>query len=117
MIPVEYQQFVNGPVEVVIRTPGSVERELIFTDSGFNNHGEAVFFKDTKKDFEGDQFPVEVRVEVPMDDEALDDADDLLDLEADDVPVMVTVDPDNAEPVTGAGTSGGTKVRLMVTGR
>src|SRR5690606_19310092 len=56
-IPADDQPRVTGPIQVEIGTPASVNRKLISTDSGFNNHGETVTFRDTKGGFSGSVFP------------------------------------------------------------
>jgi hypothetical protein len=43
-VPQEYADYVNGPIQVDIRTPDWAPAELIFADAGFNGHGEVVTF-------------------------------------------------------------------------
>lgn len=64
-IPEQYQTAVTGPVEVDIRTPHGVEQEVIFTDEGFNGHGEVVEFYERGR--LGDEMDVQVRIRVPYD--------------------------------------------------
>ncbi len=69
-IPDQYVPFVNGPIDVAITTPESVTRELVFTDPGFNGHGETVRFLDlheSRAGQNGKSFPVLIEVSIPMD--------------------------------------------------
>ncbi len=65
-IPEQYQTAVTGPVEVDIRTPRGVEQEVVFTDEGFNGHGEVVEFFERGR-LNGDEMDVDVRIRVPYD--------------------------------------------------
>ena len=43
-VPEHYAAKVSGPIQVEINAPSIVSRKLIFTDAGFNGHGERVTF-------------------------------------------------------------------------
>ena len=67
-IPEQYRPLVNGPIDVTIKTPEGVTREVVMLDSGFNGYGEIVTFEDklagwVKPD---GSFPMKVKVRVPM---------------------------------------------------
>ena len=112
-IPEEYQALVNGPVAVEVSTPRSVERELIFTDAGFNGFGEVVQFTDMFSLFGivriNKTFTTRIQVQVPIERSSL--------AETDVIPVEVTVIPDNASAVIVYGTTEGTTVELPIKGR
>jgi hypothetical protein len=103
----EHVPLVNGPVRVEVSTPRSVNRELLYTDAGFNGYGEEVRFTDLKQSLDGNVFPVQVQVRVPIDGSVA----------ASTVPVEVTVIPDNSNGVSVMGTAERTSVRLSVAGR
>jgi hypothetical protein len=109
-IPVEYLLLVNGPTTIEIKTPRGVDRELILNDLGFMGHGSIVTFVDGGGVVKDSEFPVEIRVSVPV-------AAELGSTENQVAPLQVTVMPDNQLPMTVTGTSDLTLVRLMVTGR
>lgn len=106
-VPDEYEPYVNGPVEVVVKTPHAVSRELVFTDSGFNGHGEAVEFEDLVTAPRGHTFLAQIRVRVPVDESALESR-------GQKVPVQLTVITDDGERVT-RGTHEKTSVAINVT--
>ena len=108
-IPEDYQGHVNGPIAVEVATHASVDREVTFTDAGFNGFGETVRFTDLKGTIKDTVFPVLVRVRVPIDRTGLG--------RKVTVPVRVEVIPDNASAITVTGTSDLTEVRLLVAGR
>ncbi len=108
-VPEEYQSYVNGPIDVEVQTPELVTREVIFTDAGFNGHGEVVRFTDLDGTVLSDAFPVIIRVTVPLD-------RSLLGTEV-AVPVQVQAIPDNGPALTLIGTTALTQVGLAVTGR
>ena len=65
-VPLEYQLLVNGPIEIKVQTPRGVSRELIFTDAGFNGHGETVQFGDNTAKVNADgSFLTTIQVKVP----------------------------------------------------
>lgn len=43
-VPEQYVPAINGPVTIVVKTPAEVDRDVVFTDAGFNGHGELVEF-------------------------------------------------------------------------
>ena len=91
-IPAEYQQYVNGPIEVKIKTPKSVAQELVMTDAGFNGHGETVDFSTKPGNVERDgSFDTHIQVRVPIDKKAVKPGVK--------VPVEVTVYPGGDAPV------------------
>jgi hypothetical protein len=91
-VPEEYAPYVNGPIDVVVRVPAQVRRELIMTDAGFNGYGETVTFIDTDGEVNIiGGFDTVVRVTVPIDRVALGS-----DVE---VPVEVTIDPGYGLPM------------------
>ena len=108
-LPEEYVPYVTGPTEVEIKTPKGVVRELLFTDPGFNGHGEVVHFNDLRGTVRSKTFPTEIRVKVPIDKGLLGSGVT--------VPVQVEVIPDNALPVVVLGTSDLTMVKTTITGR
>lgn len=107
-VPAEHQALVDGPVEVEVRTPRGVARELVSTDDGFNGHGEVVRFGSLKGAVRNGTFPAEVRVRVPIDESRLPSGKS--------IPVRVEVIPDNAGPVVVQGTSDATRVTLPIAG-
>ena len=108
-IPVEDLLRVTGPTAIQIKAPRDVERALIVNDLGFLGHGTVVTFVDGGGSVKGATFPVEVRVSVPIDRTGL--------ATRDDVPLQVTVMPDNQVPTTVVGTTTLTIVALTVDGR
>ena len=109
-VPQQYVPLVDGPVAVEIATPEGTTRELLFTDAGYNGHGEVVEFEDLDAVAgRGDAFPVEVGVEVPVDESGLSDDEE--------VPVRVEVIVEDGAPIVAQGTSEGTDVRFRVSGR
>lgn len=90
-VPREYARYVNGPIDVVIRTPAEVSRELVMTDAGFNGYGETVAFRNTDGSVGPfGRFAMVVRVKVPIDYAALGTNAE--------VPVQVTIDPGHGQP-------------------
>jgi hypothetical protein len=68
-IPDEDVYLVNGPIDIQFTTPAGMTRSVVFTDDGFNEHGEDVSFAD---DSHGSvnangSFTVRIRVSVPID--------------------------------------------------
>jgi hypothetical protein len=67
-IPEEYTQYVNGPIDIAIAVPKDVSTELLYTDPGFNGHGEIVRFtklNGAKVAADG-SFDVQITVRVPF---------------------------------------------------
>lgn len=91
-IPEEYVPLVNGPIDVEYRVPESTKYKLLFTDAGYNGHGEVVKFKgiDAKNRYE-------FAVRVPLDEAQLADGVK--------VPMLVEVIEDGGEPVVVEGTT------------
>lgn len=108
-IPEEYQAYVNGPIDVEVATPKAVTREVVFTDEGFNGHGEEVRFTDLKGPVMHKTFPVVIRVKVPIDRASLGSNVT--------IPVQVEIVPDNAAAIIVSGTTNLTEAKLLVTGR
>jgi hypothetical protein len=63
-VPEGYEQHVTGPISFKIETPPGIERKVIFTDAGFNGHGETVTWGDTWGQ-------VKLTVKVPMNQAAI----------------------------------------------
>ncbi len=103
-IPADDQPRVTGPIQVDIGTPASVHRKLISTDSGFNNHGEKVTFRDTMGSFAGSVLPVDVSVSIPVD----------ASRSGNDIPVNLTIITKNAAPLLVYGTAARTGARINV---
>lgn len=80
-IPEQYQTAVTGPIAVDVATPRGVNREVLFTDEGFNGHGETVAFHD-RGPVDGDEMDVRLQINVPY---------DHLMVERGDLPVLLTV--------------------------
>lgn len=59
-VPAEAAPWVNGPIDVRIDTPYWMTRKVIFTDAGFNGHGEKVGWGNLSG-------AVRLTVKVPMD--------------------------------------------------
>lgn len=116
-IPNEYQEFVNGPVQVRVKTPDEVTREVIWKDPGFNGKGEEVSFKDGGGKVRDGHFPTTVRVKVPFDEDALEAAEEELGLEVDDIPMRVEIIPANAETMIFEGAANGAKVKFYIEGQ
>lgn len=94
-IPVEYVLLVNGPTTIEIKTPPAVERAVVVNDLGFNGHGTAITFVNGGGAVKENVFSVEIRVHVPVDRSSLA-ADE-------EIPLQVTVTPDNQVPMTVTG--------------
>ncbi len=41
-VPAEYTHMVNGPIHTDLKIPSGLAKRVIFTDEGFNGHGERV---------------------------------------------------------------------------
>ena len=102
-IPAEYVGLVNGPIQVEVATPRGTERELVFTDDGFNGHGEVVRFTDLGS-APGSSFPARIRVVVPLSGDTT-------------IPVQVTVTPAAADSVAVRGTSSNVTVAVLIADR
>ena len=75
-IPEEFEPFANGATEVKFRVPKNVgNRQILFTDAGFNGHGEKVSFTDLKGVTASDGLlPIALEVRVHIDQKKLDQA-------------------------------------------
>lgn len=107
-IPAEYVPYANGPTDVTVGTPRGVDRQLLFTDPGFNGYGESVSFTDISGDLKTTTFPVLIPISVPMDESTVNPSK---------VPMQVTVIPSNAAPIVKSGYASGLTVKLGVTGQ
>lgn len=105
-IPAEDEARVGGPIHVEIGTPASVNRKLVSTDSGFNNHGEKVTFRDIDSGHAGSGFPVKVSVSVPID----------ASRSGVDIPARLTIITKNADPLLVYGTAAQTHTLIRVSG-
>lgn len=65
-IPPQYEQYVDGPIGVEIGTPSSVTRTVLFTDSGFNGHGETVSFYDYSDGETADSYTMAMRIHLQL---------------------------------------------------
>jgi hypothetical protein len=63
-VPEGYEQYVTGPIHSKIETPSWMTRKLIFTDAGFNGHGETVEWANLSN-------ALRLTVNVPMNQSAL----------------------------------------------
>lgn len=68
-VPEEFVPAVNGPVAVTVQTPSDVERVVLYTDDGFNGHGEIVEFTSLMGATIADDgsFPIRISAEIPVD--------------------------------------------------
>ena len=108
-IPQQYVELVTGPIAVSIKTPGSVRREVVMQDAGFNGHGEVVTWEERGRVRRNGEFLARIAVEVPVDEQLLP--------RGVRVPVRVTVTPEGGEPVVALGTHRSAKARVLVAGR
>lgn len=64
-VPEEYQAYVDDAIDVKIKAPKHLDRQVVFLDAGFNGHGEKVGWSDIKDDDPDDGLiPVAVEVKV-----------------------------------------------------
>ncbi|HEX5165510.1 MAG TPA: hypothetical protein VFV93_08955, partial [Thermomicrobiales bacterium] len=95
-IPAEYVHLVDGPIDVVFKTPSGMNRSVAFTDDGFNGFGETVSFVDNPRspvNVKG-AFTLDVRVTVPI-----DESQATSDLKTDKIPTWITVTEGNTSVV------------------
>lgn len=85
-IPADYEHLVTGPIRVTVFTPNKVSKETTFLDKGFNGYGEEVIFKHRGKVTDSGSFPVEIKVQVPLDNRQLNREFGLR-----DIPVLVDI--------------------------
>jgi hypothetical protein len=103
-IPLEYQALVDGPIQVTVKTPESVSRQLLWTDAGFNGYGESVTLTNGLGEVSGDgSFNMQVKVSVPAGGRT-------------DIPIQVEIVPANGDTIWGQGTNGGVTVKTRVVG-
>ena len=112
-VPEEYKALVNGPVKVEIKAPKLAERELLYTDAGFNGYGEVVKFSNLSG--EGNRWrhgnrtlPARIKVKVPVDRSELPKG-------VRHVPVQVEIIPEKDSMVVIEGTSERTEIDLPIT--
>lgn len=101
-IPEDKQQLVTGAIEVDIATPGTVSRELISTDGGFNSYGEQVSFSDLNIMKFGDFFVTKVSAHVPVSSDGSE------------IPVRMTITPSNGRTWTVQGTADQTNAFVLI---
>lgn len=101
-IPQQYVHLVDGPIRFEIKTPQSVRRELIFTDSGFNGGGEDFSWSDLGDGYrQGAYFDIKVKVLINIKTSAT-------------VPVRVEVIPENGPTLVFQGTHKGTEFMTLI---
>jgi len=108
-IPIEYLLLVNGPTTIEIKTPKTVDRQLILNDLGFMGHGTVVTFVDGGGVVDGTQIPVHLTVRVPVDASRLSAGES--------VPIELTVLTDGLHLASGMGTAERTTMDLVIVGR
>ena len=96
-VPDEYQAYVTDAIEVKIKTPKHLDRRLLYTDAGFNGHGEKVSWGDLKDENATDGIvPMAVEIKVKFDQKRMEQHFGKAALEADlgkemEIPLQVTV--------------------------
>ena len=108
-IPLEYLLRVDGPTSITIETPRGVDGKVIINDLGFMGHGTVVTFVEGGGTIKDNEFPVSIRVSVPVDRSGLP-ANEV-------VPLQVMVTPDNRLPAVYTGTAESTVAELTIIGR
>ncbi len=103
-IPETQQQLVTGPIQVDIATPNSVSHQVISTDSGFNGYGEQVSFSDLNAMPLGKFFVTKITAHIPVSSGGSD------------IPVQMSITPDNGMTVTVNGTADQTTAALPIAG-
>lgn len=107
-IPLEYLLLVDGPVIIEIKTPPSVDRQLIVNDVGFL-HGSIVTFTDGGGAVKDELIPVQIDASVSIDSSRL--------APGETVPLQITVLTDDLLYATAQGTTEHTTMELVVRGR
>lgn len=80
-IPDNQTKAVNGALQVILYVPVGVSAKTIYTDEGFNNHGEEVYiFEDAQLKVTATTIPILIQAAVPA--------------ERSNIPVAVFVDPE-----------------------
>jgi hypothetical protein len=102
-IPAEYVHLVDGPIDVVFKTPSGMSRSVVFTDDGFNGFGETVSFVDAPRRPVNSQsdFTLSVRVTVPIDESLATST-----LKTTQIPTWITVTEGNTSVVLHGWSSG-----------
>jgi hypothetical protein len=103
-IPEDKQHLVTGPIEVDIATPGSVSRDLIYTDSGFNGYGETVSFSDLNTPKFGNLFLTKISAHIPVSSGGSA------------IPVQMTITPSNGKTTTVYGRANQTNAVVLIAG-
>jgi hypothetical protein len=110
-VPDDLQSVVNGPIAVRVATPDGVSQELVFTDAGFNGHGEVVAFATSRGAVNADgSFNARIDVAVPADRKMLKD----FGLKKGELPVLVTVVSGDVTTSV-EGTNAGVTLDVLVT--
>ena len=132
-MPDEYQHLVTGPIDFTIHHPWDVEAKVLFTDDGFNGHGEDIRFSEvlwgTSDTLVGDvdeaayygydyfwgagngSFPIEFVASVPFHKGKLRKE---FGLRSDEVPLrLIIIDPAGVEHVV-EGTNDGTRITVHI---
>jgi hypothetical protein len=109
-IPADVEPLVNGPIEMLVKSPAGATREIVFTDEGFNGHGEVVTFRDSPQAVaDNGTFTVNIRVIVPV-----DQAELVAVTGRKKLPVRLTI-IDGGRKKTVSGLSGGTWTSATIT--
>jgi hypothetical protein len=108
-IPLDMIVAVNGPVQITVWTPNTVERHVIVPDLGLLGYRTEVVFKDTLAAVQDNRIPTYIKVVVPIDQTIVTSADT--------VPVELMVTADNQLPIFVQGTHLGTTLGLTILGR
>jgi hypothetical protein len=72
-IPQEFEPYVKDKVKMKIAVPKGSSRQVLFTDEGFNGHGEEVNWGDAKPTSDGSK-PMDIEVHVIVDQGRIDKA-------------------------------------------
>jgi hypothetical protein len=107
-IPIEYVLLVDGPVQIEITTPPSVDRYLIVNDLGYLR-GSVVTFKDSDESVTDGWIPVHINASVAMNDRYVS-SDEV-------VPLQISILTDGLRYMTALGTVDGTTMHLTIRGR
>jgi hypothetical protein len=107
-IPIEYVLLVDGPVQIEITTPPSVDRYLIVNDLGYLR-GSVVTFKDSDESVTDGWIPVHINASVAMNDRYVS-SDEV-------VPLQISILTDGLRYMTALGTVDGTTRHLTIRGR
>jgi hypothetical protein len=72
-IPEAYTPYVKDAVHVRFKTVKGLSRQLLYTDAGFNGHGERVDWGDVAPPADGST-PLVIEIQIPVDQKKLDQA-------------------------------------------